>query len=220
VHVFGPALRLAITERLAGFERIPPPAQVLTAGRESRIRHAAVALCVIPSPSAGEDGERQACFVLTRRAAGLRAHAQQWALPGGRLDPGESVIDAAVREVEEEVGLRLSPGAVLGLLDDFATRSGFLITPVVIWSDDRDGLLANAGEVASIHLVPLVELDRPDAPTLIRIPESDAPVIQMPIEHHLIHAPTGAILLQFRELALHGRPTRVNHYEQPTWAWR
>lgn len=214
MYLHGPELRLAIAGRLEGFERIPPPAQVLTAGRESGIRRAAVALCVIPGP----DG--QACFVLTRRAAGLRAHAQQWALPGGRIDAGESVIEAAVREVEEEVGLRLSPDAVLGVLDDFATRSGFLITPVVVWTDDQEGLAANAGEVASIHLVPLVELDRPDAPRLIAIPESEAPVIQMPIEQHLIHAPTGAILLQFRELALHGRPTRVNHYEQPTWAWR
>jgi 8-oxo-dGTP pyrophosphatase MutT (NUDIX family) len=218
VYPYGPELRHAITERLKGFERIEPPAQVLTAGRQSGIRRAAVAVCVVPDTDDEEDGE--ACFVLTRRAAGLRAHAQQWALPGGRIDAGESVVDAAVREVEEEVGLRLSPDAVLGLLDDFATRSGFLITPVVIWSDDRDGLAANAGEVASIHLVPLVELDRPDAPRLISIPESEAPVIQMPIRQNLIHAPTGAILLQFRELALHGRPTRVNHYEQPTWAWR
>jgi mutator protein MutT len=186
----------------------------LTAGRDSGIRHAAVAICVIPN------GAGEACFVLTRRAAGLRAHAQQWALPGGRVDAGESVVEAAVREVEEEVGLRLSAGAVLGVLDDYASRSGFLISPVVIWSDDREGLAANAGEVASIHLVPLTELDRPDAPRLITIPESESPVIQMPIESYLIHAPTGAILLQFRELALHGRPTRVNHFEQPTWAWR
>jgi 8-oxo-dGTP pyrophosphatase MutT (NUDIX family) len=203
-----------MTERLGGFERIPPPAQILTAGRESGIRHAAVALCVLP------DASDEACFVLTRRAAGLRAHARQWALPGGRVDAGESVVEAALREVEEEVGLRLSHTSVLGLLDDYASRSGFLISPVVIWSDDQEGLAANAGEVASIHLVPLVELDRPDAPRLITIPESEAPVIQMPLEGSLIHAPTGAILLQFRELALHGRPTRVNHYEQPTWAWR
>ncbi|HEY2303864.1 MAG TPA: CoA pyrophosphatase [Acidimicrobiales bacterium] len=214
MYRFGPELRAAITERLGDFDRIPAPAAVLTAGRESRIRHAAVAVCVIPD--AGGD----ACFVLTRRAAGLRAHARQWALPGGRVDEGESAVDAAIREVEEEVGLRLSSGAVLGGLDDYATRSGFLISPAVIWSDDCEGLAANAGEVASIHLVPLVELDRPDAPRLIAIPESEAPVIQMPIEEHLVHAPTGAILLQFREVALHGRPTRVNHYEQPTWAWR
>jgi mutator protein MutT len=206
VYRFGPELRVAMTERLGRFDRIPAPAQVLTAGRDSGIRHAAVAICVIPN------GAGEACFVLTRRAAGLRAHAQQWALPGGRVDAGESVVEAAVREVEEEVGLRLSAGAVLGVLDDYASRSGFLISPVVIWSDDREGLAANAGEVASIHLVPLTELDRPDAPRLITIPESESPVIQMPIESYLIHAPTGAIL--------HGRPTRVNHFEQPTWAWR
>jgi 8-oxo-dGTP pyrophosphatase MutT (NUDIX family) len=197
-----------MTERLNGFDRLSP------ARPERRLRSAAVAICVIP------DEEGEACFVLTRRAAGLRAHTSQWALPGGRIDAGESVVDAAVREVEEEIGLRLAADSVLGILDDYATRSGFLITPVAIWCDDRDGLMANAAEVASIHLVPLAQLDHPDAPRLITIRESEAPVIQMPINGQLVHAPTGAILLQFREIGLHGRVTRVNHYEQPTWAWR
>jgi 8-oxo-dGTP pyrophosphatase MutT (NUDIX family) len=216
VYPFGPDLRAAMTARLAGFERVESP----TTGRPGdgdgppALRHAAVAVCVV-----ADDGG-DACFVLTRRAAGLRAHASQWALPGGRLDTGESVVDAALREVAEEVGLRPDAGSVLGLLDDYATRSGFLITPVAVWCDDRQGLSANAGEVVSIHLVRLAELDRPDAPRLITIPESDAPVIQMPIHTHLVHAPTGAILLQFREIVLHGRMTRVHQYEQPTWAWR
>jgi 8-oxo-dGTP pyrophosphatase MutT (NUDIX family) len=206
-----------MTGRLSGFDRLPAAAPstivVQADGTQRRLRRAAVAICVI----AGEKGE--ACFVLTRRAAGLRAHASQWALPGGRIDAGEAVIAAAVREVREEINLRPTADSVLGVLDDYATRSGFLITPVVIWCDDRDGLMANAGEVASIHLVPLAELDHPDAPMLITILESDAPVIQMPINGQLVHAPTGAILLQFREIGLHGRVTRVNHYEQPTWAW-
>jgi mutator protein MutT len=222
-----------MTERLRGFVRLPSlptaapatiavqtvgkPAVQTAAGNaetERPLRRAAVAVCVIP------DDNGEGCFVLTRRAAGLRAHASQWALPGGRIDIGESVVDAAVREVEEEIGLRLTTDSVLGLLDDYATRSGFLITPVAIWCNDREGLMANALEVASIHLVPLAELDHPDGPRLITIRESDAPVIQMPIRGQMVHAPTGAILLQFREIALHGRVTRVDHYEQPTWAWR
>jgi 8-oxo-dGTP pyrophosphatase MutT (NUDIX family) len=217
VYRFGPELRAVMTARLADFERVeaPKPASSLGGDHSDRaLRHAAVAVCVVP----GDQGE--ACFVLTRRAAGLRAHASQWALPGGRVDTGESVVGAALREVEEEVGLRAAADDVLGLLDDYATRSGFLITPVAVWCDDRHGLSANAGEVVSIHLVPLEELDRPDAPRLITIPESDAPVIQMPIDSHLVHAPTGAILLQFREIGLHGRLARVHQYEQPTWAWR
>jgi mutator protein MutT len=215
VYRFGKDLRQAMTKRLGGFDRLPASAPATVAGQpEPQLRSAAVAVCVIP------DEEDEACFVLTRRAAGLRAHTSQWALPGGRIDPGESVVEAAVREVEEEVGLRLAAVSVLGVLDEYATRSGFLITPVVIWCDDRAGLMANASEVASIHLVPLAQLDDPEAPRLITIPESDRPVIQMPINGQLVHAPTAAILLQFREIALHGRVTRVNHYEQPTWAWR
>jgi 8-oxo-dGTP pyrophosphatase MutT (NUDIX family) len=199
-----------MTERLFGFDRLP----ALTSDTKTGLRSAAVAFCVIPNEN------DEACFVLTRRAVGLRAHTAQWALPGGRIDAGESVVAAALREVEEEVGLRLVADNVLGVLDDYATRSGFLITPVAIWCEGRDGLMANAAEVASIHLIPLAELDHPDAPMVVAIRESDAPVLQMPINGQLVHAPTAAILLQFREIALHGRVTRVNHYEQPTWAWR
>src|ERR1700704_1332055 len=145
-----------MTERLRGFDRLPPasPATVAVddAGAARLLRPAAVAICVVP----GDEGE--ACFVLTRRAAGLRAHTGQWALPGGRIDEGESVVEAALREVEEEGGLRLAASSVIGVLDDYPTRSGFLITPVAMWCDDRDALLANAGEVASIHVVPLAEL--------------------------------------------------------------
>src|SRR5689334_25295724 len=90
--------------------------------RDPALRRAAVALVI----TARDDGS--ACFVITRRAAKLRAHAGQWALPGGRLEPGEGVQETALRELREEVGLALEPGAVLGTLDDYATRSGYAIT--------------------------------------------------------------------------------------------
>jgi 8-oxo-dGTP pyrophosphatase MutT (NUDIX family) len=159
------------------------------------------------------------CFLLTRRAAGLRNHARQWALPGGRLDPGESALDAALRELREEVGLSLDPEAALGLLDDYPTRSGFLITPVVVWGGEDPALAPNPAEVASVHRVPLEDLDRPDVPRLVTIPESDRPVIQVPLLSTLVHAPTAAVVYQLREVVLHGRPTRVDHFEQPVWAW-
>ena len=94
------------------------------------------------------------------------------------------------------------------------------MTPVVIWCGEQTDLAPNPGEVESVHLVPLTELDHPDAPRLITIPESDDPVIQMPLMGHWIHAPTAAILLQLRDVALHGVHTRVDHFDQPTWAWR
>ena len=177
-------------------------------------RPAAVAVVLLP------DEEGRACFLLTRRAASLRTHARQWALPGGRLNFGESAVGAALRELGEEVGLGVRDEAVLGLLDDYRTRSGFVITPVVVWAGPGIELRANPDEVASLHVVPLSDLEAPGIPTLVSIPESDRPVIQLPILSRLIHAPTAAVVYQLREVVVHGRATRVNHFEQPVWAWQ
>jgi len=199
------ALRARARANLAAFER-------RSLARDGR-RPAAVALVLL------DDDEGRACFLLTRRAASLRAHARQWALPGGRIDPGESAERAALRELREEVGLERDEPTVLGLLDDYGTRSGFIITPVVVWGGSGAALVANPAEVASVHRVPLADLDRPDVPRLVTIPESDRPVIQVPLLSTLVHAPTAAVLYQVREVVVHGRPTRVAHFEQPVWAW-
>ena len=159
-------------------------------------------------------------FLLTRRAPKLRAHAGQWALPGGRIDDGETPEDAARRELHEELGLHVPASEVLGLLDDYQTRSGFVITPVVVWAGHDPGIVPNPAEVAASFVIPLAELDRPDTPRFLTIPESDRPVVQMPLLDHVIHAPTAAILYQLREVVLHGRATRVSHLEQPVFAWR
>jgi 8-oxo-dGTP pyrophosphatase MutT (NUDIX family) len=162
----------------------------------------------------------EACFVITRRAARLRNHPGQWALPGGRLDPGETPAEGALRETAEEVGLQLTPDAVIGLLDDYPTRSGFAITPVVVWGGPHAEMVADPEEVAEIHRVPLGVLERPEVPRLRTIPESDRPVISIPMLGTNVHAPTAAILYQLREVALRGLDTRVDHYEQPVFAWR
>ena len=154
------------------------------------------------------------------RAFEVRSHAGQWALPGGRLDGDETPEAAALRELAEEVGLVVDPACVLGRLDDFTTRSGFVITPVVVWAGAGDALVPNPAEVASVHRIPVDELLRPDAPMLEDLPEHDHPVLRMPIGTSWIAAPTAALLYQFRELCLLGRATRVAHFEQPRFAWR
>jgi 8-oxo-dGTP pyrophosphatase MutT (NUDIX family) len=232
------ALRERIRHNLAGHQRrdITDPTK----------RHAAVAIVLVdselgedrvdpapvddwiagrPLPDAGLDGRMVdvsggAAFLLCRRAARLNSHAAQWALPGGRLDPGETPIDAALRETHEEVGVELPGSAVLGLLDDYPTRSGYVITPVVLWGGGRLELRPQPDEVVAAYRVGLHQLLREDSPRYVSIPESPRPVVQIPLGNDLIHAPTGAVLLQLRWLGLEGKPDRVDELEQPVFAWK
>jgi len=182
-------------------------------------------MSVIPSDTTGLDGRMAgvaggASFVLCRRSAGLNSHASQWALPGGRLDPGESPIEAALRETDEEVGVHLDESSVLGVLDDYPTRSGYVITPVVVWGGADIEMRPAPGEVLAAYRIGLHELARADSPRFVSIPESDRPVVQVPLGGDLIHAPTGALLVQFRWVALDGRVNRrVHDFEQPVFAW-
>ena len=161
----------------------------------------------------------QAALILTIRASSLRAHAGQRAFPGGRIDPGETPEKAALRELQEEVGLVLEPGAVLGRLDDYETRSGYVMTPVVVWGGRAPSLKASPDEVESIHRIPVSELMRKDAPILEEIPGGENPVLKMPLGNDWVAAPTAAIAYQFREVAILGNVTRVSHFDQPRFAW-
>jgi 8-oxo-dGTP pyrophosphatase MutT (NUDIX family) len=231
------ALRDRIREHLANHDR--------RAVTDPTKRHAAVAVVLVdsevgedrvdPAPvddwiagrpmEAGLDGRMigvsgGAAFLLCRRTSRLSSHAAQWALPGGRLDPGETAVVAALRELDEEVGVALPDSTVLGLLDDYPTRSGYVITPVVIWGGGRLELQPAPDEVVAVYRVGLHQLQRDDSPRFITIAESPRPVVQIPLGNDLIHAPTGAVLLQLRWLGLEGRADPVDQLEQPVFAWK
>ena len=155
--------------------------------RHGRIR-AAVSVIVVDGDLTGR-GDRTAsgaAILLTRRTKQLKRHAGQWALPGGRVDPGETALDAAIRETREEIGVQLEVEQLLGRLDDYPTRSGFVITPFVFWAGNDAEPTPNPEEVASVHRIALQELLRPDSPRFITISESDRPVIQIPVGDELI----------------------------------
>ena len=202
-----PRTRERISQNLQAFERRSQPVDEL--------RHAAVAVTITHYLD-------ESALILTRRAGSLREHGGQWAMPGGRIDAGETAVQAALRELHEEINLELDECQVLGILDDYVTRSGYNITPVVVWSEvDWGDLHPNPGEVASINPFAFSELSRTDSPILQAIPESDRPVLSMHFgDDDVIFAPTGAMLYQFREVAILGRVTRVLDFEQPVFAWK
>lgn len=211
-------LRELIAARLARFDR--------RSLNPLDSRRAAVALALIeegtgamlPGIEAPAAWSRCAAVLLTRRSAQMRNHPGQWALPGGSIDDSETPEQAALRELHEEVGLRLDESAILGRLDDFVTRSGFAITPVVVWAGEARGLEPNVCEVASIHRIPVNEFMRADAPWLDPIEDSEQPVLRMPVGQTWIAAPTAAFIYQFREVCIGGQTTRVAHFEQPMFA--
>ncbi len=216
----GSALRGLLQDRLQAFDTV-----AIAPGER---RHAAVALAVTEEGhGAAIDGLPQhatwseaPALLLTRRAKGLRSHAGQWALPGGRIDSGETPEQAALRELSEEVGLPLQGSDVLGRLDDYATRSGYVITPVVVWAGAARQAVPHEAEVASIHRIPVTEFLRADAPLLNHVRGAEHPVLRMPVGERWIAAPTAAFLYQFAQCCLLGHPLRVAHFDQPMFAWK
>ena len=203
-------LHQQITDNISRLDRI-------SIEGDETLRRAAVAIVLTSAPDRDE-----ACILLTRRPVTLKRHSGQYALPGGMLDPGEDALQAGLREMEEEVDLTLAPSSLIGMLDDFGSRSGFCITPIVFWAGAQAVLDPAPDEVEMVFHIPLQELNDPRIPQMMDVEGTESPVFcaPLPTVGHEIYAPTAAMLYQFREVALRNVMTRVSHIEQPQFAWK
>lgn len=193
-------LRGVIEENLRGFER---------AESASPAMRAAVAITLI------EDDAGEPAVPIFQRTETLRRHAGQMAIPGGRTHSGEDAVAAALRELEEELGLHCDRADVLGLLDDFDTMSGFTITPVVVWSGARAAdLMPSPDEVQLLFVIPITMLRA----AVVGAGRGSSFSLKLPLVE--VFAPTAAMLYQFSEVALDGRSVRVSDFFQPPWTHR
>ncbi|WP_459827454.1 NUDIX hydrolase [Hydrogenophilus islandicus] len=122
--------------------------------RQERWRAAVVAL-LTPHPEQGVS------VLLTRRTPHLYHHPGQISFPGGRVEEGESVEEAALREAEEEVGLAAERVAILGALPDYLTVTGYRVAPLIAWSDTVGELRPDPFEVAEVFFAPLARFADP-----------------------------------------------------------
>ncbi|HEV2029902.1 MAG TPA: CoA pyrophosphatase [Candidatus Dormibacteraeota bacterium] len=195
------SLRSALETNLRGLDRV-------RSGQA--LKPAAVAIVVL------DDGGHPAIPIF-QRTSDMSRHAGQMALPGGRLHEGESAEACAIRELYEELGLAVRPDDVVGLLDDFDTRSGFTITPVVMCSGAAAAALQpSTFEVAQLFVIHLEDL-RVAVSQASHGPSSD---FSLQLPQVQVFAPTAAILYQFSEVALDGRSVRVADFYQPPFTHR
>jgi 8-oxo-dGTP pyrophosphatase MutT (NUDIX family) len=208
-YAFGDEMRRAIEDNLGRFER-----QEIV---DDTLRRAAVAIVIVKNLDDDDAG-----ILLTFRPSGMRRHARQFALPGGRMDEGETLVETALRELSEELRINLASGDVMGLLDDYPTRSGFAITPVVAWGGPAPEIDPDPEEVDKVFRIPFHELDS-DAIPHFHVERDDEPPVmssKFPSLGHRMFAPTAALIYQFREVGIRGLATRVADYGQPEFAWK
>jgi len=140
------ASRADLFAAIGGDQALNPDHPMMHEGRE--FKPAAVLFPVI-------DRGGDASILLTQRTEHLSSHSGQVAFPGGKIDPGESPEQAAVREAEEEVGLDSSQIDVIGTFGPYYTGSGYCISTVVGMVRGEPQLALNKDEVAAAFEVPL-----------------------------------------------------------------
>jgi 8-oxo-dGTP pyrophosphatase MutT (NUDIX family) len=167
----------------------------------AEVRAAAVLIAVTDRPEPG--------VILTHRPEGLRAHPGQVAFPGGKIDPGEDAITAALREAHEEMGLNSLDVRVIGATDAFVTATGYDVTPVLGLIPAGLQFTPNPAEVSAWFEAPLTFLLDP-ANHVARIGELKGrtrPYLEIEWQGHRIWGVTAAIIanlsrrLAWRELA-------------------
>jgi 8-oxo-dGTP pyrophosphatase MutT (NUDIX family) len=138
--------------------RPPPPTALHLSdgyrllGREGEARPAAVLVPLVNRPEG-------LSVLFTQRSADLLDHAGQISFPGGRVEPGDADVDgAALRETEEEIGLRRDRVTILGRLANYETVTGYRVTPVVGWVEPPFEVSPDPVEVADVFEVPLAFL--------------------------------------------------------------
>ena len=94
-------------------------------------------------------------FLLIHRPSNMRAHPGQVAFPGGKIDPGEDAVEAALREANEELGIDPADVTVIGASDTYRTGSGYAITPVIAVIPPDLALQPNPAEVAQWFEAPV-----------------------------------------------------------------
>lgn len=134
---------------------------------------------------------------LLRKSEHLRSHGGQVALPGGKPDPADAtLLDTALREANEEIGLPPASVDVLGALDPLSTITGYLVTPYVAWIPSTFEPRAGEGEVARVFHAPLALFSSAPEPREVKVMSFRKAMPSHLVDGEIVWGATLAILAQ------------------------